>query len=564
VTGKKIVSAEAATHLNESFTSTLSDLKRNVDKLFLAGVNHIFYHGTAYSPTKENWPGWFFYVAVHLNPQNPIWEDLPAYNAYATRVQSILQSGKPDHDFLLYYPVNDRYATRSSYRARRVDGDGPTGKLLEHFNARGEGWETSVFRSLADTLQQTGHALDFISDIQLQQVFSNGKKLDAGGNTYRAIVVPECRYIPLETFSKILDLAANGAIVIFQNQLPEDVPGLHRLKERQAALRELKSDIKFEPILDGLKQAGIGKGMIYLGKDINRILALEGIRPEPMRAMGITNIRRVDGYGNFYFLRNESGKAIEGWIPLQAEVKSILHFDPMNGRIRSLASRKADKTGSEVYLQLGPWETCIIKTYNKKVQAEKFTYLEPAGEGRQLKGEWNLSFLKGGPILPEDASLKRPVSWSLLPGDDVKNFSGTASYTCQFGMPEGTSEQAVLGWWLDLGKVAESARIFLNGREMGVLIEEPYRMYLPGEHFREENRLEIRVTNLAANRIAELDRQGVFWKKFYNNNLRAARRENVGPDGMFSAARWEPRESGLLGPVYLVPAKRLVISKSKK
>ncbi len=56
VTGKNIVSAEAATHLNESFTSTLSDLKKNLDKLYLGGVNHTFYHGTAYSQSKKTGP----------------------------------------------------------------------------------------------------------------------------------------------------------------------------------------------------------------------------------------------------------------------------------------------------------------------------------------------------------------------------------------------------------------------------------------------------------------------------------------------------------------------------
>jgi hypothetical protein len=31
----------------------------------------------------------------------------------------------------------------------------------------------------------------------------------------------------------------------------------------------------------------------------------------------------------------------------------------------------------------------------------------------------------------------------------------------------------------------------------------------------------------------------------------ARRRENAGPDGLFSAAKWAPRPSGLLGPVTL-------------
>ena len=53
VAGRPLVSAEAATWLGEHFRSTLADVRANVDRFFVAGVNHIFYHGTAYSPVGE-------------------------------------------------------------------------------------------------------------------------------------------------------------------------------------------------------------------------------------------------------------------------------------------------------------------------------------------------------------------------------------------------------------------------------------------------------------------------------------------------------------------------------
>jgi hypothetical protein len=37
-----------------------------------------------------------------MNPRNSIWRaDVPALNAYATRCQAVLQSGRPDNDLLL-------------------------------------------------------------------------------------------------------------------------------------------------------------------------------------------------------------------------------------------------------------------------------------------------------------------------------------------------------------------------------------------------------------------------------------------------------------------------------
>ncbi|MBK7103726.1 MAG: hypothetical protein IPH62_00365 [Ignavibacteriae bacterium] len=57
--------------------------------------------------------------------------------------------------------------------------------------------------------------------------------------------MPEGRFIPLETIQKILDLAQNGAEIIFENNFPNDVPGLFNLNERQETYRKLKIKIKF-------------------------------------------------------------------------------------------------------------------------------------------------------------------------------------------------------------------------------------------------------------------------------------------------------------------------------
>jgi hypothetical protein len=59
------------------------------------------------------------------------------------------------------------------------------------------------------------------------------------------------------------------------------------------------------------------------------------------------------------------------------------------------------------------------------------------------------------------------------------------------------------------------------------------------------------VTNLSANRIADLDRRKVNWKKFYEINF-----VNV-KYGKFDASSWALMDSGLLGPVRLIPCSLL-------
>lgn len=95
----------------------------------------------------------------------------------------------------------------------------------------------------------------------------------------------------------------------------------------------------------------------------------------------------------------------------------------------------------------------------------------------------------------------------------------------------------------------------LNGRDLGTLIGPGFRVTLDPASLAATNTLDVRVTNLTANRIADLDRRGVPWKKFYNVNMPSLLLANRGPDGLFTAANWAPLPSGLLGPVTLTPLR---------
>src|SRR5439155_6589369 len=113
VSGRPLASAESFTWLGEHFQVSLSQVKHAADYLFLAGVNHILFHGIPYSPADAPWPGWQFYAAGNFGPEGGLWRDLPAFNAYVTRVQSVLQAGRPSNDVLLYLPIHDKWQTAS-------------------------------------------------------------------------------------------------------------------------------------------------------------------------------------------------------------------------------------------------------------------------------------------------------------------------------------------------------------------------------------------------------------------------------------------------------------------
>src|SRR5262249_53033371 len=107
VMGREYSSCETLTWLREHWKVALSMAKPEVDQMFLAGINHILYHGTCYSPEDAPWPGWLFYASSEINPRDTLWKTLPQLNQYITRCQSVLQSGSPDNDVLVYFPFYD-------------------------------------------------------------------------------------------------------------------------------------------------------------------------------------------------------------------------------------------------------------------------------------------------------------------------------------------------------------------------------------------------------------------------------------------------------------------------
>ena len=72
VCGKPYTSSETFTWLTEHFRTSLSQLKPDLDLMFCAGVNHMFFHGTCYSPKDDPWPGWKFYASIDMSPTNSI------------------------------------------------------------------------------------------------------------------------------------------------------------------------------------------------------------------------------------------------------------------------------------------------------------------------------------------------------------------------------------------------------------------------------------------------------------------------------------------------------------
>ncbi|TDH26473.1 glycoside hydrolase family 2 protein [Segetibacter sp. 3557_3] len=533
VLGKPLASCEAATWLNEHFLSSWGDVKKILDLFMLGGVNHIFYHGVNYSPKQEQWPGWLFYAAVHFQQTNPQWKDFHKLNAYVARNQSFLQAGQPDNDILVYYPLADRYAV-------------PENELLQHFDGMGREFEGTDFKSVSEWMQANGYSFDFFSDKQLQH-FSGGKQVLTGGNAYQTILLPANEYIPAASFQKLVALARNGATILVYKKLPKDVPGYAHLKENRAAFQNNLAALKFTGS-GNVQSATIGKGFFMVSNDMQAMLSAAKVRRETLHDLGLQFIRRKNKDGQTYFIANRSDKAVESWVSLQGKARSVALFDAMTANSGIARFRAGEDGTTEVLLQLQPYESVIVKLFTSVKSGNKYPYATVTGEAQPIEGDWKLTFIEGGPSLPANIVIPNLGSWTDLKGDAYKYFSGTARYAIAFAKPAGSAT----GWKLNLGKVHETAEVILNGKKLGTLIGPDFLLVIPATALKATNQLEITIANLMANRIIYMDKNNISWKKFYNTNMPARRRENA-KNGIFDASGWQPLPSGLLGPVTITP-----------
>lgn len=522
VMGRPLVSSETCTWLREHWQVALAFTKPEIDRLFTDGINHIFYHGTVYSPADAAWPGWLFYASTQFNPANSWWTDFAALNAYVTRVQSMLQSGRPDRDVLVYWPFHDVI-------------DEPTG-LMRHYGVHDPKWLVdSPYGRLSQRLLDAGYAADGISDAQLQGTQARDSVLlTPGGTPYRALLVPATRRMPVETLAHLIELARAGATILFEAP-PEDVPGLGRLQERRTV---------FHDLLAQLPASGA-----TITSDLLATLPTHGLRPESLASTGLRHLRRATDDGHAYFVTNLTADAFAGWVSLARAAAGATLIDPLDGR-RGAAALKAGAAGeARVYLQVAPGESLLLLTSREPHTDDvPWTYLAAAGEPVPLNGEWTIDFIAGGPKLPASLRTRELRCWTELGDEAAPSFAGSARYRVEFDAPV---DSAADTWSLDLGEVRESARVSLNDEFLTTAWSLPFRVSL-GDRLRPgRNVIEIEVTNLAANRIRDLDRRGVDWKIMHEINF-------VDIDYRpFDASAWPLTPSGLLGPVQLVPQRIL-------
>ena len=239
-------------------------------------------------------------------------------------------------------------------------------------------------------------------------------------------------------------------------------------------------------------------------------------------------------------------------MPIATGENAALWYNPMN---ESYYAAVINERG-ELDINLKSGESRILLSAQKEsapwLQDKKLRLAktEPQtidkGESIDLTANtWKLSFTEEAPKVEETFSLQGLKTWESL-SDKAQVTMGTGVYETTFKL---SKEQAKKQWSIDLGDVRESARVYINGRYIGCAWAVPYILHCKDALSKGKNTIRIEVTNLPANRIAALDREGVKWRKMKEINVVDINYKKTTYD------KWEPVPSGLNSPVKLVEVK---------
>jgi hypothetical protein len=529
ISGKHYTSSETFTWLTEHFRTSLSQCKPDLDLMFVSGVNHCYFQGTPYSPKEAVWPGWKFYASVDMSPTNSIWHDAPAMFSYITRCQSFLQMGKPDNDFLIYLPVYDVWNDQD-------------GRLLQ-FDIHKMDKRMPKFIHIVQSIYKSGYDVDYISDQFIRSTTCvNGKLITQGGSIYEALILPAVHKMPVDVLAHLISLSEQGAKIVFMENYPDDVPGLNQLKSRRNELKGLLKKLDTKTDFNLTSVSLLKNGKIITGRDYEKTLGVIGKEPEEMKTkFGLSAIRRTNDEGYHYFISCLQKNDVDDWVTLTVPAKSAMIFDPLTGE-SGKAKLRVQHGKTQVYLQLKSGASLILKTFtlaNNEVAA--WNYLQAPAQINELKSNWNLHFEQSIPKIEGNFELKSLGSWTELNVSEAKVNRGTGIYTTEFLIESLGSNDYVL----DLGDVRESAHVLVNGQTVTTLWSVPFECNITKYLKQGLNSLQIEVTNLPANAIADYDRRKVEWRIFKEINMVDINYKKS------DYSSWKPVPSGLLGPVTL-------------
>lgn len=289
------------------------------------------------------------------------------------------------------------------------------------------------------------------------------------------------------------------------------------------------------------------KGLIDPRKPIDAERLLKMAQPEELRSqLGLRYIRRNNPYGHHYFIANLTSGDVDDYVRISVPWKDAVWYNPMTDEYNNI-----EEKDGKIRVSLLSGESRFLLVFDEE-RHDAMPFLSVNGTAPALHRNnaskvidtpWTLSFTETAPKVSRTWTLPHPQTWETLDDDSVRTTMGTGIYTTTIELSKTDAQKR---WAIDLGDVRESARVYINGRFIGCAWAAPFILNTNGTLRKGRNEIRIEVTNLPANRIADMDRRGIPWRKMKDINVVSINYKRT------TYANWTPMKSGLNSEVKLV------------
>ena len=313
------------------------------------------------------------------------------------------------------------------------------------------------------------------------------------GMSYRLIALdPRAQHMSVPVLRKLRDLVQAGAVVI--GNKPADTPSL------------ADDPVEFRRLADEVWGAGagthpLGKGKVIARTSIADALNMLGIQRDfepatPGADMLFVHRRLPDGDIYYVDNRNDQPETLTVTFRVEGKEAELWHAD----------SGKSEPASYRIAEGRRPcrWRSAPMKRCSSSSASLRMRLGEPCRRPRKWclrpsTAPWLVSFDKG-PCAPKPTAFDRLVSWSDNADPLVKYFSGTTTYRKTVTVPaEWLSGKGRI--FVDLGSVKNLAEVSVNGKPLGILWKEPFRVDVTEALRPGENALAIKVMDLWVNRL---------------------------------------------------------------
>jgi hypothetical protein len=600
--GRDTVSSEVYTFMHwERYRETLEELKIASDSYLREGATKFYNHGFSYSPERDVAPTRMSPFATFIQPQNTWWNYYPKLAGYIARCSYLLRQGDFAPDIAVYSPLANQW-TKDVLNPRKWTREFDWGEL-------------------GNLLIANGYDFDLLNDDALQNIakIENGniriRKME-----YKILILPNVESIPLETMQFVEKVVKAGGTVIALERVPEFSTGFNNFASNDSLVKQLSAALFIKPAFtDDTALKKVGKGQTYqintvldrsiwwdrrsstldpfvntlrkhIAPDFGIDFAKEGLRKNE----GLTFHHRKLDETDIYFVTNIQDKTSTVPVTVRTKNRKIQKWNPYNGQISDVYHFKAEENGTTIPLILAPYESAFYifspgetenfvtqTNLNEIISANEtgFTgtastngvYFATVSYGKEEKtctfqvsgipapfnisGQWTME-LEGKQFPKITRTTQVLSSWT--DDETTRHFSGTGKYTISFELPAGYIAPD-LELLLDVGKVGQIAEVIINGKNAGVVWMRGQNPEISKLVKAGENNMEVLVTNTLINRVSAMTEPNPIPAELvpvYGSTPTQT------PGSLPREFGFQPLPaSGLLGPVMIIPVKKVRIEK---